>query len=60
MKHTIMQNRVAPTVTVLFFIFLMGLTIFSVSYDARPFSGDAMTSGTVQLAMLYKSAGTST
>jgi hypothetical protein len=55
-----MENRVAPAITVLFFIFLMGLSIFSVSYDARPFSGNAMTSGTVQLAALYRSAGTST
>jgi hypothetical protein len=35
-------------------MFLMGLSIFSVSYEADQFSGNAMTSGTVQLATLIK------
>lgn len=56
MKHTTTQNRMVPTITVLVFMFLMGLSIFSVSYDAKPFSGNAMTSETVKLAALYELA----
>ena len=57
MKNSYMKQHVVayfvPALTALFFLFLLGIAIFSVRYKTKQFSGDAMASDIHKLALLF-------
>jgi hypothetical protein len=59
MKQTYFKKNIlaylVPALTASFFLFLIGISIFSVQYKTRQFSGDAMASDIMQLATIFDS-----